>query len=444
MSLARTLLARCQRIVPVAVQDRARRHVLDWIGCVVGAANEPLAKTLAASVDAEPGAYPSFGIGHRSRQASVVYATALGNLLEMDDLARAALLHPGPVIVPTAIFCGLDHQRRYADVLEAIVYGYEAATRLGMSLDAYHYARWHPTTTVGIGAAAVTAARIMALNEDQTLAALGNALSVSGGLWHMRHHSVSTKQWHIVHAVLTGINSAAHAKLGFTASADTIEGEQGWHAVLARSPHADAISADGADGPTPWAIQSTSFKPWPACRHCHPAIDAALEIRASIDREDIHSIDLTTYADAVTFCDNVNPQDAQQARFSLQHCVAVALLNGNVRFIDFHDAGRSEPRIANLRAAITIGVDPTIEARYPQHFGAKLRVMLKSGVRHETTIADAKGDMEWPLTDAEITAKFHALWQWGLGDHPGADSVIASVLGNDTNAPLATILEDTP
>jgi 2-methylcitrate dehydratase PrpD len=439
MSLARNLVARCRQPVPIETLDRARRHALDWVGCVIGAAKEPLAQTLAESVDKQSGAYPSFGIGQRSHQAALVYATALGNILEMDDLARAALLHPGPVVVPTAFYSGLTHQSRFIDALKAIVYGYETATRLGCSLDAHHYARWHPTTTVGIPAAAITAAHIIGLDEEQTLAALGNALSVSGGLWHMRHHNVSTKQWHIVHAVLTGTNSAAHAKLGFNASDQTIEGAQGWHEVLASTPSPAEITA-----PHPWAIETTSFKPWPACRHCHPAIDAALKIKGSIDTDSIRRIELISYADALTFCDNDNPLDAQRARFSLQHCVATALLHGDVNFADFESSRRSEPHLVELRNKVEVGVDDILDRAYPQHFGARIRIKLDSGITREATITDAKGDPERPLTDNEIIAKFKALWHWGLGDQAGADAVVDAILTADIHSPLAEILESAP
>ena len=169
MTLAEQLVSSLNRAVPEATFERARSHVLDWAGCVLGAAREPLAQQISSLVAKNSGHFPSCGIGPLDAKSARTYAGSLGNLLEMDDLVRAALVHPGPVVVPTAIYTGLELKLSWKETLLGIIKGYEAAARLGVLLDQFHYSRWHPTTTVGVAAAAITASSLRNLNASQTV-----------------------------------------------------------------------------------------------------------------------------------------------------------------------------------------------------------------------------------------------------------------------------------
>lgn len=114
------------------MRDRARLHLLDWIGCVAGALRTPVA-------DAARRAGPDV----------LERAGYLGNVLEMDDIHRGALLHPGPVVWPAALSAAREAGADMAATLDGAVRGYEAMVAVGATLDAHHYAHWHPTGTAG-------------------------------------------------------------------------------------------------------------------------------------------------------------------------------------------------------------------------------------------------------------------------------------------------------
>ncbi len=439
MTLAEQLVARCQRPVPEAALEQARRHVLDWVGCVLGAAREPLAKQLRSALAKKRGSTPSFGAGRLEPEAAKTYATALGNLLEMDDLARAALLHPGPVVVPVAVYAGLEQGVSWKDTLLGIVRGYEAAARLGVLLDGFHYARWHPTTTVGMAAAAVTASSLRSLTALQTLAALANGLSVSGGLWHMRHHDVATKQWHLVHAGRSGAHAAEMAELGFTGSPEILEGPQGWLEVLSQSPPPNSMFS-GEE----WSIHSVSFKPWPACRHCHAAIDAALALHSDVAVAELGGVVVETYADAMTFCNQPEPRTPGEGRFSLQHCVSVALLQGDVKAADFAESRLTDPQVVALRRRVRVSVQPSFTRAYPGHFGSAVKVTDGTGRETTVSIADAKGDPEWPLMDHDLLKKYHDLAEWGVGNLPEVSELANAILQAPLDTPLSEIFVTAP
>lgn len=381
---------------------RARRHLLDWLACVAGGRNHP--------------------VRGRGRGLGTAFADAalLGNVLEMDDVHRTALLHPGPVIWPAALAAGPADM---AALLGAGVRGYEAMIAVGAALDAHHYAHWHPTATAGTIGAAAAAASVLGLSAEATGWALGNAASVAGGLWHMRHDDVLTKQWHVYHAVATGQDAARAAAAGITGPGAILEGPQGLFAAMTRAPGGLASAGEG------WLIGEVSFKPFAACRHAHPAIDAALELRAAGRLAPPFHVE--TYADALTFCDRPDPQTELEAKFSLQHAVAVVADGRNADPADF--TTEAIAALAPLRAQVTVAENPAISRRYPAHFGARVNGL---------ELIDTRGDPERPVSDADLVAKLRSLVAWGGLAPKEADRAVAAVLHGDDVAALTGLLRD--
>jgi 2-methylcitrate dehydratase PrpD len=386
-----------QRPVPEYVRTRARLHLLDWLACVAGARQSAQ--------------------NHHLPKLSQF----LGNVLEMDDVHRSALLHPGPVVWPTSLM-GSGGTTGITDQLDAAVRGYEAMIAVGVTFDPYHYSYWHPTSTAGLFGAAATAASGLKLNSAQTIWALANAGSVAGGLWHMRHDDVATKQWHIEHAIRTGHNAAAFALGGVTGPAAILEGPQGLYAAMTRTPKPMVL------GPG-WRIEEVSFKPWAACRHAQPAIDCALELRATGKLTAPFHVE--TYADALKFCDKPHPVTESEAKFSLQHAVAVIADGRNATPADF--TIEAIAALASLRAQVTVAEAPEITARYPAHFGARLNGL---------ELVDARGDPERPVGEADIVAKMHMLAAWGGLAPSEADRAAELALRGDDAGAIVAMLEE--
>jgi len=188
--------------------------------------------------------------------------------------------------------------------------------------------------------------------------------------------------------------------------AHALEGEKGFYAAMCPDPDPDALTRDG--GPA-WQIHATSFKPWAACRHAHPAIDAALAVRSAWLTQagarpwsQVQSITIATYEDAVAFCDRTQPTTVDEARFSLQHAVAVSLLQGSPAPAAFEPATIALAPVAALRAVTQAQVDAAIESRYPAHFSATVTVHWHDGTSLSHTALDTLGDPEKPLAPAAL------------------------------------------
>jgi len=403
-SVLQILSQHLHRPVDVAARQRAVLHVLDWLGCAAFGVRRPAMQGFVESVKAgSAGLCQTHLIGKRGWWDALQVNAACGNVLEMDDLDRSSILHPGPVVVPAAIAVAELVSASGEQLLAAIVRGYEATIRIGRALGTSHYKYFHNTSTCGAFGAAAAASDLLGLNVEQTVWALANAGSRTGGLWQMRHEACETKSLHNAQAAQTGVQAAMLARQGVRGPASLLEGPQGLFAATA--PGADSLHVL-ADLTRDWLIGEVSFKPWPACRHAHPGIDAALAIRGQIgDPQRIDAVTISTYQSAINFCDRLSPETEMEAKFSLQHCVAVALLTGAARFADFDPANLHTTELVRLRRRIRVEVSPALTAAFPAHYGAHIKVTLVDGTVLEHLQADAKGDPELALTTEEIVGK---------------------------------------
>lgn len=439
-SLIQRLSAHLARSPNESDRARARLHLLDWLACVAGARQAPVA---AVARMAEPD--------------MLTRAALLGNVLEMDDVHRAALLHPGPVIWPAALSAARQEKCGMDALLDGAVRGYEAMIAVGATFDAHHYAHFHPTSTAGGFGGAAAAASIFALDEAATGWALGNAASVTGGLWRMRHEDVMTKAMHAARAALEGLWLARLARQGFTGPVHALEGEQGLYAAMVREPRPMALGDE-------WLIHAVSFKPWAACRHAHPAIDGALELRAAGTLN--LPVTVETYADALKFCDRPHPRTELDAKFSIQHAIAVIADGRDATPEDF--TPEVIAALAETRAQVTVREAAEFTDRYPQHFGARvtsaplpgqggagggssaptlhpaahppLTPPLKGG--EQVTLADTRGDPERPAGPEMLRAKLDSLVRWGGLAPVEADRAAEIALDGTSVGPLLALLED--
>ena len=386
----------------------ASLHLLDWLGCALAGSVTKTGRAMALSAGTirHPLSPENRSVGE------VAFALGgFGSLLEMDDVHRDSILHPGPVIWPAVIACTTTENSDRS--LDAALRGYESMIRLGKSVGQSHYAHFHNTSTCGGLGSAVAAAWMFGLDREKTQWAMAHALSTSGGLWECRNEAGATKHLHIAEAARRGVQAALAAQSGIAGPLRILEGAQGFYAGLAPDGSSEIL----LDGPM-WALNETSFKPWPACRHAHAAIDAALILR-DMRLGQPERIVIETYADAVLFCDRPNPLDPEAARFSLQHAVAVALIDGPPTLEAFEKDALEKFKYKSIQKICVVEEDKALTAAYPAHFGARLR-MTVAGTETVVHVPDAWGDTENPMSNGAVVDKFKMLAGWA-----GVDPVAA-------------------
>lgn len=402
-SLTRSLVSLI-RSKPVTEADLAAAalFVLDAIANTCAGQNSDPGRALLAwsSADGTGNTQPDTG-----KRAFLL--GALTHILETDDLHRGSVIHPGCVVVPPAWVLAVKHGVSGRAFLTSVLHGFEATTRIGMAVGPEHYRIWHNTATCGPFGSAMAAADLLSLDDEQATHALGNAGSQAAGLWEFLETGAMTKHLHAGHAAEAGVRAAELAKHGFTGPPKILEGKKGF--FKAACPDADP-SAVLADADAPWQLTTTSIKPWPSCRHTHPAIDAAQTIRAAFKEKGqtltddlIEAVDVGVYQASIDVCDRVRPMTEYEAKFSLHHTVAAGLLFDQVDFAAFGESARA--RLQSLGAKVRPYVEERYASAYPRAWGSSVTLTLKSGETISETRSHAKGDPEAALSRDEMIDK---------------------------------------
>jgi 2-methylcitrate dehydratase PrpD len=414
------------RALPVADRDlrAAERFVRDWLGCTVAGRAAPPGEALLR-----------YARGQVDLESRAFLAAALAHVTETDDLHRGSITHPGTIVVPTAVVLGRALGAGGKAVLTAILAGYEVMLRVGEGLGPKHYKIFHNTATAGVFGSASAAASLLGLSDEQWMWALGNAGTQAAGLWQFNEDATMSKHLHAGHAAQAGLKAALLAREGFTGPAKILEGDRGFFRGLCADPNPDAVLRPGAG----WKLHETSLKPYASCRHTHPVIDAALELRERLADSGFPGPDdrvlIESYSVAVGLNDDPNPTSPYAAQFSLQFCVATALLNGAPGLAAFDPAAIDDPAVRALMRRTTVTEDPALSAVYPASWGGAVEI-TDGGRSYRAARSKALGDPELPLSDDALDQKVRELLRFGGMSAVAADRLLAASRALPGNGPI--------
>lgn len=401
--------------LPEEVREKARMCLLDWLAAVSSGAAHPAAEAYVALARELGGADESDGtpIVSRKEKTSSAFAVfangALGHITENDDGHRWSIMHPGDVVFPVVAVLAPLAENPAKAAIESAVAGYEAAIRLGMAFGPEHYSTWHTTATAGVFGAAAAAAKVLGLGEKGMAGALGHAGTQSAGLWQFLDDGcVAAKPFHPGKSCLSGYMAAMAAKQGIPGPAHILEGPKGLLTALGRPPLPEKFSGNLGCG---YAIMEVNFKGYPTCGQTHSMIDALSRIitEHGITACDVESIEARVYAKAITVAGKLDPQNLEEAKFSIPFCLAYTLLHSKIPFtgISGDDVFRDDIRAE--MAKVTLVEDAAMNAGFPDARPCRIIVTRKDGNRLEAENRFRRGDPEKPMTFDEVADKFREL-----------------------------------
>ena len=399
------------------VIHHAKRAVVDWYAALIPGAVEPPATLLEQALrdDLDRGdACLALGRAATPRTAALINGTA-AHTVEVDDIYREAIYHPGAPTIAAAHAQALALKARGADFLRAVVAGYEISTRIGAALGRAHYRYWHNTGTVGTFGAAAAAACALRLDAHRFAHALSTAATMAAGLQQAFRMDSMSKPLHAGHAAEAGMLAAQGAAVGMTGSLDVIDGDAGFGQAMSQGPDwSAAVATLGRD----FHITRMTFKNHACCGHTFAPIDGALWLQRTlgITADQIRRVQVATYAPALAVAGNQKPTTAAEARFSLAYVVANALLYGSVRLAAFTEQRLQDPAVRDLMQRIELSVEPAIDAAFPGQRAAQVTIETVDGRVQTFFQPTRKGDPDAPLSDDDLSEKFLELTSPVLGD----------------------------
>jgi 2-methylcitrate dehydratase PrpD len=401
--------------LPPPVVSAVKQCLLDFLGVAFAGSREEssgiMERTCASLLGGSGCNLLAAGFPQAGLLQAAMCNAAFGHALDMDDVHNGAIIHLGAVTIPSGLALGQVRGIGGQAFIASVVAGYEIGARIGLSVNPSSYYFWHTTATVGNFTAAAVCANILALTPAQTVHALGSAGTQAAGLWEFLADGAMSKFLHCGKACINGILSAELAKNGYTAATRILEGDKGFIRAVAPEPNVAALTQGLGQI---YMILENSFKPYPCCKHTHPAIYATLKImeETGVRFADVESIDARVYSVAENLVGNKNPQTSYGCKFSLPYCVAAALFFGDVGAKHFSEECFQDPMLRTMLARVNVIVDRDMEAifqRNPRQWTQQIEIRTKGGKTIVKRIDFPKGDPENPLSYDETIAKFNKL-----------------------------------
>ncbi|MGD9412228.1 MAG: MmgE/PrpD family protein [Desulfobacterales bacterium] len=421
MGITQKLAGFCSRItfndLSDEVIDCAKYRFLDFISVACRGSIEDPSQTVYRFVrEMEKGEGVIVGTAEKAPYLYSALANGTSShSIEMDDVDNEASLHPGVVVFPSALAAGEMAGASGKHFILAVVLGYEVMVRLGTALGPENsYKRgFHPTGTCGTFGASVAASKILGLQEEEIINAMGISGSQAAGSMEYLAQGAWTKPFHAGWAAHSGMVAAMLSAKGFKGPGSIIEGRDGFlHAYSNGADPSRVLEGIGSG----FEILRTSVKPHACCRYMQPPIDAVLEIvnENNLRPEQVKKIKVGVLrAGAHLIAEPIeskyNPQSIVDAQFSMPFGASAAVLYGRAGLKEFQPSMiRSKP-VREMMRKVECVFDPELERTFPKQWRATAEILTEDDQRFSTTVDYPKGDPENPLSWEELIERFHDL-----------------------------------
>ena len=420
--------------IPEPVRHEAKRALLNFFavalaGCRTGPVELAL-RSLAEFSDCRQATV--IGRGERMDALSAAFLNAAGaNVFDFCDTHLPTVIHPTAPVAPALLAMAERRRVTGPELLLAFVLGFEMQCRIGSAISPGHYAKgWHITSTCGVFGAAIATGKLIGLDEQRMIWALGNASTQSAGLceclgWPAKSISVGN-------AARNGLWSALLAEKGFEGPAEPIAGVQGFLNAMAEPPSWSSLT-DGL-GET-WEIAQNSIKPYPCGFVIHPFLDCVLDWRRQHPADVVERVIARGNPLLSDRTDRPDIATGRESQVSVQHALAAALVLGKAGLDQFTDACARDPAVTEMRRKIEVIRDPAIAT-----IAAVVELWTKDGTKHRLSTSAARGSPSNPMRDQDIEDKLRTIaagWRPGHDVAPLIDAVWTLERSQDVSSLVA-------
>jgi 2-methylcitrate dehydratase PrpD len=407
--------------IPTPVLAHVKLALTDLVGCALYGSTLPWTRLAHRYVMTEKAVPASAVWGTSLRTSPTLAALANGtaaHAAEIDDLHKASFHHPSAAVVPAALAVadGLatlaESPVTGAQLLTAMVAGYEVCTRVGAALGQGHFtAGYHPQGTVGVFGAAAAAARLRGLDQTHTVHALGIAGTQASGLMAAQEGAM-VKRMHAGLAGQTGVRAVSLAAEGFTGITDVFEAGFGGLLGTLGTPDSDPKKLTAGLGSV-WQSGDIEFKRHAACAAIHSTLDVLEDLMAQhgIGATQVASVRVDCTTHAFLHCGfPYRPDGVTAAQMSFQYCVAAMLTFGAVSIEAFDDGLLADPGLLELAARVQTVPQTRFDDRGPDgRHSVRVEVLTRSGQALVGERRNRRGGVDDPVPPTSVVDKYRRL-----------------------------------
>lgn len=404
--------------IPHEVRDLGKKSILDGFGLALAgsvADSGPLSRRYIEHLGIAKGTCTIIGTSLKTSPRFAAFANGVAiHADDFDDTQLAAgndrvyglLTHPTAPVLPAAFALAEMHRLPGKDLLLAYHLGVEVECKIAEAISPRHYLDgFHTTGTCGSFGSAAACAKLQGLDVTKTSIALGIAASQAAGL--RENFGTMTKPFHAGHAAENGAVAAEFAALGWSAAEDILEAERGFFHAYGGS-YDPAVIRDHLGKPWTFASPGVSLKPYPSGSLTHPGMTALLRLirENHITAAQVEKIDVGTNHNMPNTLIHHHPQTGLEAKFSMEFCMAILLLEPNVGLRQFTDEVVRRPDVQEMIRRVNFYVDPEAEKAGFDKMTTVVRVHLKDGRTFSARDDFAKGSPANPMSFEEVISKF--------------------------------------
>ncbi|REG50979.1 2-methylcitrate dehydratase PrpD [Paraburkholderia sp. BL6669N2] len=397
-----------------AVIEKTKHHIVDTFAAMISGARLNVGVSALRATDALAGAPDATTIGAQRRLPA--YAAGMINAMlahadETDDSHEMSKFHPGCAIVPAAMAICQRDRRSGAEMLRAVACGYDTGARILEALGPLGiHQRGHSThacgSLFGAGAAASTLYRFDASSATRLISYLTHEASGLSSWLRDRDHIQKAYVFGAM-SVKNALIAAAITHSGWTGVEYSLEGESGLFSVFGQSGAGRGLTEPFSLGDE---ILRSNIKKWCVGSPIQAALDSLDALGESLPSADTVSkvlIQLPTFEATI-----VNNRD--MASISLQHLVALFLVDGGLTFDSVHDVARlTDPVVVALRDKISLSGSEALQNEGGRQ--AIVTVIDIAGRQVEHRTRHVRGTWGNPMPRGEVDDKARELMEPMLG-----------------------------
>src|SRR6202162_251894 len=429
--------------IPAEVIELGKKSILDGFGLALAgsrAESGPISRKYIEQCGGN-GKATVFGTAMKTspRFAALLNGISL-HADDFDDTQLAAakdrvyglLMHPTVPVLP-AIFA-LAEQRSVSgkEWLLAYELGVEVECKIAEAISPRHYQDgFHSTGTCGPFGSAAACAKILGLDPSKVRNAFGLVASQSGGL--RENFGTMTKPFQAGHAAESGLASAELVALGWTAAEQILEADRGFFHAFGGSYDPDAIM-NRLGKPWTFASPGISLKPYPSGSLTHPAMTEMMRLidANNILPDQVVKVDIGANHNMTTTLLHHQPKTGLEAKFSMEFCVTILLLERKAGLGQFSDEVVKRADVQEMIRRMNFYVDPQAESAGFDKMTSILRVKLKDGRVIQGRADFAKGSPANPMSFEETATKFLGCAEYVDWPRAKTEKIIAFVKTLDT------------
>jgi len=391
--------------VPNQALEAVKMAITDYTASILAGLDEACAVKVRRML-ADFGGNPQTTVwGTDLKTSATLAAMANGTAAhaqDLDDTNVVMMSHPSIQLLPALFALGEYHRSSGRELVLAYLVGFEVGGMLGRAMNPEFVGYgWFPVGPFGVMMQTAACAKLLKLTPDQVENALGIAANLASGL--RSNNGTMAKPFASGHAAADAIMAVTLAKDGMTANTKALESQFGFVENFSRNKVERLEEAVATLGDPLEILQSgLSYKLYPCCAGTHTAIDCALEIvkNHEVNADEIEEIAVHINPGVQFLLIHPRPKTEMEAKFSLDYCVARAVLDRDIGPEQF-----TAPKVTDsVLKTLIEKVKPCWEDT--RRMDVKIEIKMNSGQSYNAEVAQARGMTDNPLDWSDLEGKF--------------------------------------